>query len=178
MPTDPAGPREYMEKARLMYDMARLACETDSCRFITLLMDSVSSPAIEIDGKNVSDSYHNLSHHGRSPEKLAQLKNIDQWHMKLLADLFGKLKAAPEGNENLLERSMILYGTNLGNANTHVTTNLPTLLAGGGFKHGQHLAFDREHNYPLPNLFVSMLQRLGLETDKFASSTGTMRGLA
>ena len=72
---------------------------------------------------------------------------------------------------------MILYGTNLGNADTHVTTNLPTLLAGGGFKHGQHLAFDRDRNYPLPNLFVSMLQRMGIETDKFASATGTMRGL-
>ncbi|MBV9469481.1 MAG: hypothetical protein JOZ57_09560, partial [Abitibacteriaceae bacterium] len=65
-----------------------------------------------------------------------------------------------------------------GNADTHVTTNLPTLLAGGGFKHGQHLAFDKDHNYPLPNLFVSMIQRLGIESDKFASSTGTMRGLA
>src|SRR5207244_8256020 len=60
---------------------------------------------------------------------------------------------------SLLDRTMILYGTNLGNANTHVTTNLPTIFAGGGFKHGHHLAFDRDHNYPLPNLFVSMLQR-------------------
>ncbi len=73
---------------------------------------------------------------------------------------------------------MILYGSNLGNANTHVTTNLPILFAGGGFKHGQHLAFNKEYNYPLPNLFVSMIQRLGIESDKFASSTGTMRGLA
>jgi hypothetical protein len=72
---------------------------------------------------------------------------------------------------------MILYGSNLGNANTHVTTNLPVLFAGGGFKHGQHLAFDRDRNCPLPNLFVSMLQRLGIETDEFATSTGTMGGL-
>ena len=72
---------------------------------------------------------------------------------------------------------MVLYGSNLGNANTHVTTNMPTLFAGGGFKHGQHIAFDTQHNYPLPNLFVSMLRRMGLETDRFASSTGTMRGL-
>lgn len=177
-PLDPTSPRAYMEKVRLMYDMARLAFETDSCRFITLLLDSVSSPAIEIEGKNLSDSYHNLSHHGKSPEKLAQLKSIDEWHMKLLAELFGNLKNVREGNDTLLDRSMILYGSNLGNANTHVTTNLPTLLAGGGFKHGQHIAFDRDRNYPLPNLFVSMLQRLGIESDKFASSTGTMRGLA
>jgi hypothetical protein len=72
---------------------------------------------------------------------------------------------------------MVLYGSNMGNANTHVTTNLPILFAGGGFKQGQHLLFDRERNYPLPNLFVSMLQRLGLEVDHFATSTGTMRGL-
>jgi hypothetical protein len=70
-----------------------------------------------------------------------------------------------------------LYGSNLGNGNNHDTKNMPMLLAGGGFKHGQHLAFDKQKNYPLPNLYVSMLQRLGLETDKFASSTGTMKGL-
>jgi hypothetical protein len=77
----------------------------------------------------------------------------------------------------VLDRTMILYGSNLGNANTHVTTNLPVIFAGGGFKHGQHLGFDLERNYPLPNLFVSMLQRMGIEADKFASATGTMRGL-
>ena len=79
--------------------------------------------------------------------------------------------------DTLFDRTMVLYGSNLGNANTHETVNLPTLFAGGGFKHGQHLAFDTHHNYPLPNLFVSMLQRMGIESDKFASSTGTMRGL-
>jgi hypothetical protein len=97
--------------------------------------------------------------------------------MRLLADLFTQLRNVKEGGETLLDRTMILYGSNLGNANTHVTTNLPTLFAGGGFKHGQHLAFDRERNYPLPNLFVSMLQRMGLEAGQFATSTGTMRGL-
>jgi hypothetical protein len=72
---------------------------------------------------------------------------------------------------------MVLYGSNFGDANQHVCTNMPTILAGGGFRHGRHLAFDQQRNYPLPNLFVSMLQRLGLEEDRFASSTGTMRGL-
>ena len=177
VPLDPASPREYMEKVRLMYDLARLAFETDSTRSIALLLDSVNSPVIELGETKLSDAYHNLSHHGRSETKLAQLKAIDEWHMKLLAGLFTGLRNVREDGETLLDRTMILYGSNLGNANTHVTTNLPTLFAGGGFKHGQHLAFDRERNYPLPNLFVSMLQRLGLETDKFASSTGTMRGL-
>ena len=177
IPLDPASPREYMEKVKLMYDMARLAFETDSTRVVALLLDSVNSPAIEIEGTQITDGYHNLSHHGRSEVKLAQLKAIDTWHMKLLANLFSELKAAREDDDTLLDRTMILYGTNLGNANTHVTTNLPTLFAGGGFKHGQHLAFDQEHNYPLPNLFVSMLQRFGLEVDRFASATGPMRGL-
>jgi hypothetical protein len=178
MPLDPASPKEYMEKVKLMYDMARLAFETDSTRCISLLLDSVNSPAIEFGGIKTTDGYHNLSHHGKSKEKLAQLKTIDEWHMKLLAELFSELKAVKEQGEPLLDRTMILYGSNLGNANTHVTTNLPAIFAGGGFQHGQHLAFNTEHNYPLPNLFVSMLQRMGLETDKFASATGTMRGLA
>src|SRR6266498_2370275 len=177
VPLDPASPKAYMEKARLMYDMARLAFETDSTRSISLLLDSVNSPAIEFGDTKTSDGYHNLSHHGKSAQKLAQVKTIDEWHMKLLADLFSQLKAVREDGEPLLDRTMILYGSNLGNANTHVTTNMPMICAGGGFKHGQHLAFDRERNYPLPNLFVSMLQRMGLETDRFASATGTMRGL-
>jgi BMFP domain-containing protein YqiC len=177
VPQDPASPREYMEKVRLMYDLARLAFETDSTRLVALLLDSVNSPAIELEGVQITDDYHNLSHHGRSESKLAQLKAIDEWHMKLLANLFSDLKKTREDGETLLDRTMILYGTNLGNANTHVTTNLPTLFAGGGFQHGQHLGFDRDRNYPLPNLFVSILQRMGLEVDKFASATGTMRGL-
>lgn len=176
-PVDPSDPREYMEKVRLMYDMAQMAFATDSTRNITLMLDSVSSPAITVEGQPTSDGYHNLSHHGRNPEKLAQLERIDREHMKLLAGLFGGLKSRKEGGETLLDRTMVLYGSNMGNANTHVTTNLPVLFAGGGFRHGQHLVFDRERNYPLPNLFVNVLQRFGIEADRFASSTGTMRGL-
>jgi hypothetical protein len=176
-PIDPKDPRDYMEKVRLMYDMAQMAFATDSTRNITLMLDSVNSPAITVEGKPVSDGYHNLSHHGRSPEKLAQLERIDREHMKLLSGLFADLKSHKEGTETLLDRTMVLYGSNLGNANTHVTTNLPVLFAGGGFRHDRHLAFDRERNYPLPNLFVNILQRFGIEADHFASSTGTMRGL-
>ncbi|MBU6401237.1 MAG: DUF1552 domain-containing protein [Verrucomicrobia bacterium] len=177
MPLDPASPKAYMDKVSLMYDMARLAFETDSTRSISLLLDSVNSPAIEFGNIKTDEGYHNLSHHGKSAKKLAQLEAIDHYHMKLLAKLFAELMSVRENGEPLLDRTMILYGSNLGNANTHVTTNLPTLFAGGGFKHGQHLAFDTEHNYPLPNLFVSMLQRMGIDTDRFASATGVMRGL-
>ena len=176
-PTGLTSPAQYMDKVKAMYDLARLAFETDSTRSITLMLNSVATPVVTLRGATITDSYHNLSHHGKSDDKLAQLKVLDEWHMKLLANLFSDLKAVSEGEETLLDRTMILYGSNLGDANAHSTTNLPTLFAGGGFRHGQHLAFDRAQNYPLPNLFVSMLQRVGLEEDKFASSTGTMRGL-
>lgn len=176
-PTDPASPAQYMAKVQIMYDLARLAFETDSTRAITLMLNSVGTPVVQIAGATITDSYHNLSHHGMADEKLTQLKVIDEWHMKLLASLFKGLKGARENGAALLDRTMVLYGSNLGDANAHSTTNLPMLLAGGGFRHGQHLAFDRGRNYPLPNLFVSMLQRMGMEETGFGPSTGTMRGL-
>ena len=176
-PVDPADARDYLAKVRLMYDLARLAFETDSTRLIALLLDSVNSPAIRVEGETLTDGYHAISHHGKSPDKLRQLELVDRAHMKLLDHLFTGLKSRQEGGETLFDRTMVLYGTNLGDANAHVTTNLPTLFAGGGFRHGQHLAFDRQRNYPLPNLFVNVLQRLGIEADNFATSTGTMRGL-
>lgn len=176
-PVDPTSPSQYMEKVRAMYDLAKLAFETDSTRSITLMLNSVGTPVVTIPGETITDDYHNLSHHGKSTDKLAQLRVLDEWQMRLLAELFTELKSVREGDESLLDRTMIFYGSNLGDANAHSTTNMPILLAGGGFRHGRHLAFDRGQNYPLPNLFVSMLQRLGLEESVFASSTGTMRGL-
>ncbi len=176
-PTDPTNPAQYMLKVRLMYESIKLSFQTDSTRSVTLMLNSVGTPVVEIPGKTISDGYHNLSHHGKSEEKLAQLRVIDLEHMKLLDQFLTDLKSVKEEDESLLDRSMILYGSNLGDANAHSTTNMPILFAGGGFSHGQHLVFDRQQNYPLPNLFVSILQRLGIEQEKFASSTGTMRGL-
>ncbi|MBI4905310.1 MAG: DUF1552 domain-containing protein [Acidobacteria bacterium] len=176
-PEDPDTNRAYMEKTRLMYDMARLAFESDSTRLITLFLDSSNSPAIDVDGVKITDGYHNLSHHGKNESKLAQLEAIDKWHMKLLAGLLGGLRGANEDGETLLHRTMVLYGSNFGDANKHTTTNMPVILAGGGFRHGHHLAFDTKRNYPLPNLYLSMLHRMGIEATRFASSTGTMRGL-
>lgn len=177
VPIDPASPAAYMEKVKVMYDLARLAFETDSTRAITLMLDSVSTPVLEIPDVKITDGYHNLSHHGKSETKRSQLKTIDELHMKLLAGLLDDLKKTREAEETLLDRTMVLYGSNFGDANAHTCFNMPTILAGGGFKHGQHLAFSRTQNYPLPNLYVSMLQRMGIEEERFASSTGTMRGL-
>jgi hypothetical protein len=176
-PVDPTDPALYLEKVEIMYNLARLAFETDSTRAITLMLDSVSTPALTVPGTTITDGYHNLSHHGRSEDKRSQLKALDEAHMKLLAKLFTSLHAVREGDETLLDRTMVYFGSNLGDANKHVTTNVPVIFAGGGFQHGQHLMFDQEKNYPLANLFVSVLQRMEIPVDKFASSTGTLRGL-
>jgi hypothetical protein len=124
----------------------------------------------------VSMNYHDLSHHGQDPEKLKQLGIVELAHMKAYGDFLRRLKGADEDDSNLLDRTMVLLGSHM-HSGSHDNRNLPTILAGGGFEHGQHLAFDAENNYPLANLFVSMLQRLGIDVDRFASSTGTMTGL-
>jgi hypothetical protein len=177
MPEEPSTKNEYMEKTRLMYQMAALAFQTDSTRSISLLLDSNNSPTIQVDGATISDGYHNLSHHGKSENKLKQLDAIDRAHMKLLDGLMDDLKSIHDHEGNLLDQTLIMYGSNFGDANKHTTDNMPVLVAGGGLRHGQHLAFDKEQNYPLPNLFVTMLQSMGIETDSFASSTGGMTGL-
>jgi len=141
------------------------------------MLDGVSTPVLEIPDARITDGYHNLSHHGRSEDKRSQLKTIDELHMKLLGELIADLKAVKEDEDTLLDRTMVLYGSNFGDANQHTCFNMPTILAGGGFRHGQHHAFSTTQNYPLPNLFVSMLQRMGIEEDRFASGNGTMRGL-
>jgi hypothetical protein len=175
----PDGPEpkddEYLlEMLGAMYELTHLALATDSTRLITLM--------IKLDGfgahiPGVSLEAHNLSHHVGRPEAIQQLKNLELAEFKELAKLLGRLAAVKEDGASLLDRTTIFYGSNLGNGNNHDTKNLPILLAGGGFKHGQHLAFDKQKNAPLPNLFVSILQRLGIEADTFATSTGTLTGL-
>jgi hypothetical protein len=176
-PVDATTPRQYFERVRMMYDLARLAFESDSTRLITIMLDSLSSPVVEIPGTVIKDGYHSLSHHGKSEEKLAQLDAIDREHMKLLDGMFTGLKKSTEDGVPLMNRTMVLYGSNMGDANTHVTKNLPVLFAGGPFKHGQHLAFDQTNNHPLPNLFVQIAQQMSLPIEKFVTSTGTMPGM-
>ena len=173
-PKDIRDQGDVIGRAELMFDLTGLALRTDSTRLITVMMEGFFIvPPIE----GVDEGYHTVSHHGQNSKKIEQLAIIETEHMKALARLLEKLNTTQEQDASLLDRTMVLYGSNLGNASSHDNRNLPVILAGGGFKHGQHLAFDRSNNYPLPNLFVSMLQRLGIETDRFASSTGTMRGL-
>ena len=178
-PVDVESQTRFIEKIKVMYDLARLVFETDSTRAITLFINSaatgvVDSPNLEV---AITEGYHGLSHHGKSDVKLAQLKALDIAQLKKLADFLTGLKTVKEEGESLLERTMVLYGSNLSDGNSHASSNIPTIFAGGGFKHGQHLAFDTVRNYPLTNLHLSMLHRLGIEVDRFSSSTGTMRGL-
>ncbi|MEM6365681.1 MAG: DUF1552 domain-containing protein [Planctomycetota bacterium] len=174
-PIDVNDPAELIERTELMMRMLRLALETDSTRIVALAIDQNSNPKVNLPG--VTQGHHSLTHHGNRDDSVSQLKTIETAQMKAFGRLLGSLQAVQENGQTLLDQTMVLYGSNLGNANSHDNKNLPVILAGGGFRHGQHLVFDQSHNDPLPNLFVSMLQRLGLETDHFASSTGTMRGL-
>jgi hypothetical protein len=105
------------------------------------------------------------------------LRGHEEAQFEALGEFLKLLSETQEDGQSLLDRTMVLYGTCMGSANSHSNVNLPALLAGGGFKHGQHLAFDQQNNYPLTNLFVSMLQRLGIETDEFSTGRGTFRGL-
>ena len=165
---------DLIGKNRSMFDLIHLALQTDSTRLISMLLLGTSLvPPIQ----GVSHGHHDLSHHGQDPTKLAQLKTLELEKMKTLCELLEKLKKTEEQGESLLDRTMVFFSSNLGNASNHSTRNLPVLLAGGGFKHGQHLAFDPKSPPPLCNLYVSMLQRMGIETEKFSSGTGPLKGL-
>ena len=174
-PADIADKADVIGRTRLMYDLIHLALQTDSTRLITL---QIQGTALVPPLPGVSRDHHNLSHHGQDPEKITQLRLVEEAQLDALAGLLGKLKETVEEGRPLLDSTLVLFGSNLGNGNSHDTKNMPMVLAGGGFKHGQHLAFDPANNAPLCNLFVSMLQQLGLQVDSFASSTGTLSGLA
>lgn len=170
-PQNNMNPADLIGKTRLMFDLVHLALQTDSTRLVTMLLLGTSSvPPIP----GVSLGHHDLSHHGQDPQKIAQLTTLEMQKMQTVAELLEKLKQTKEQGETLLDRTMVYFSSNLGDASTHSTKNLPVLLAGGGFTHGRHLAFNRDNPPPLSNLYVSMLQRLGIETDQFSSSTGTL----
>ena len=166
---------DLVARCRTWFDLTHLALQTDSTRLVSILLNGGSQGVPPILG--VSQGHHDLSHHGQDPKKIEQLRLVEVELMKTLAEFITKLKATREEGASLLDRTMIFFSSNLGNASSHATKNLPVLLAGGGFKHGQHLAFAPEGAPPLCNLFVSMLQRLGLPVDRFGSSTGTLPGL-
>ena len=174
MPKDIADANEVVARSRLMFDLVRLALQTDSTRVITL---SLSTFSVVPHVPGVKNETHGLTHHGNEPDKIAELRKIEEAQLAVFGEMLAAFRDTRETGGNLLDRTQVLYGSCLGNANSHSNQNLPLILAGGGFRHGQHLAFDTVNNTPLANLYVSMLQNLGVEADKFATSTGTLRGL-
>ena len=170
-----AAPNNHVSVAKAMFDVIKLALQTDSTRFVTLHIPAHAKVA-GIQG--VNQDYHDLSHHGQDGRKLEQLAIVEQAVINEWADFLRDLKEASQGGHTLLDETMVLMTSNLGNASNHNTRNMPVLFAGGGFQHGQHLAFDLQNNYPLPNLYLTALHQLGLNEDTFATSTGLMEGLA
>lgn len=173
-PKDIADANAVIEKSKLMFDLIRLALQTDSTRVVTL---SLSTFSVVPHVPGVKSETHGLTHHGNEPDKITELRKIEEAQMKAFGDLLKAFRDVPETGGTLLDHTQVLYGSCLGNANSHSNQNLPVILAGGGFKHGKNLAFDTTNNTPLANLFVSMLQRLGVEADKFATGSSTLRGL-
>jgi len=173
-PRDITNGIDLIGKTRIWFDLIHLALQTDSSRLITLdLLGTSGVPPIQ----GVSFGHHDLTHNGRDPIKIEQLKKVELEKMKTFASFLKQLKETKEEGVSLLDRTMVFFSSNLGDASTHGVKNLPVLLAGGGFKHGQHLAFEPNKVPPLSNLYVSMLQQLGIEADRFGSSTGTLTGL-
>ncbi len=162
-PEDIDDAKAFVQRTKLIFDVIKLALETDSTRLISLFIDTTV--------------IHNITHHGNRPEVLTELRGHEERQFDALNGFLTALNDTKEEGQSLLDRTMVLYGTCMGSANSHSNVNLPVLFAGGGFRHGQHLTFDQQNNYPLTNLFVSMLQRLGIEADKFSTGTATMRGL-
>src|SRR2546421_8464996 len=169
----PVGvPAAYADHARLMFDLQVLALQGDVTRVITfqLARETSNRTYPEI---GVPDPHHPLSHHGNDPDKIARMAKINQFHVSLFAEFVGKLKATPEGNGTLLDHTLYLYGSGIGNPNVHDHTNLPILVAGGaatGIKGGRHLTYAKPT--PLANLHLTLLDKVGVQLDSFADSKG------
>ena len=170
-PTDLPNPADLIGRIRLMFRMIPLILETDSSRVVSLMIhDHGVVPQVP----GVSGDQHSLSHHGQDEAKIAQLKKVEHQIVEAFAGLMTELGGRSDAHGSLLDQTSVLFGSNLGNANAHTPVDLPILVAGGGFSHGQHIVHEGEHNAPLCNLFVTLLQNMGVETDTFAQSTGTL----
>ena len=171
------GEKDRLAHLKTMLDLAVLAFQTDSTRIVTYAMCDSNA---EIPGSGLKESHHGLSHHGGDEEKKKKLTQLDRAHVAVLAHFLGRLKETPDGEGgNLLDNSMVVYGSGLGDASRHTHKDLPILIAGharGGFKQGAHRRFPSNVT-PLSNLFVAMLRQMGVETDSFADSTGAFTGL-
>lgn len=167
-PTSDFGGAQLIERSRQWYDIVRLALQTDSTRVVSLWLGTQERP--DISGVNLG--HHDASHHGQDPAKLEQLALIEEAEIKVLSEFIDKMKQTSDGDQSLLDRTAVLYASNLGNSSSHDNNNLPVLLAGGSFRHQGHLAFDTKDNTRLANLYVRILHHMGIETDRFGASDG------
>ncbi|MDA7889737.1 DUF1552 domain-containing protein [Akkermansiaceae bacterium] len=174
-PEEIKAQHDLAKNERVMFDLVRMALETDSTRIVTVCLNTGTLTPRQIPG--VKTMCHELTHHGNREDRLDELRLIEDAQFSALGEFLKGMDAAKEQGVSLLDQTAVLYGTNMGSANSHANDNLPVLLAGGGFKHAGHLSFDKKKNYPLSNLYVSLLQRLGVEASTFSSGTGTMRGI-
>lgn len=166
-PTDIPDSADLIGRAQLLMDLVPLIVQSDSSRVVSVMIqDHFVVPKVE----GVTGNHHNLSHHGQDEGKIEQLQKIETGIMECFGSLLGQMKSKSESGSNLLDSTSILFGSNLGNANAHHARNLPIFLAGGGFQHGQYVA--GKEGTPLCNLFVAMLNELGIESDSFGQSTG------
>lgn len=169
---EPFAPDEIITNLRTVCDLSHLAFKTDSTRVITFgyfRQDTVAVPGVKV-------GYHNLSHHGQDEGNIAQLKRIETAFFTELKTLLTNLKNTKEGDSTLLDRTTIVITSNLGSGSSHSNKDLPVLLAGGRFQHGQHLAI-APGTVPLSNLYLSVLHQLGMDDKSFGTSTGTLKGL-
>ncbi|MDB4353980.1 DUF1552 domain-containing protein [Akkermansiaceae bacterium] len=170
-------PAAYADHARLMFDLQLLAFQGDITRVTTFQIARETSnrsyPEI-----GIPDPHHPLSHHGNDPKKIEKLSKINAFHVSLFAEYLEKLKATPEGNGSLLDNSLLLFGSGIGNPNVHDHTNLPIIVAGGGssgMKGNRHIRYEKPE--PLANLHLSLLDKAGVKLDSFGDSTGKIKGL-
>jgi hypothetical protein len=171
VPKDIAEPSELLGRIRELMNLIPLMLQTDSTRVVSLMIqDHHVVPNIA----GVQAGHHPLSHHGQDPAKIAQLKIIESGILSTFSDFLTQLGQRSAQGARLLDHTAVLFGSNLGNANAHDPSNLPIILAGGGYDHGRYVAYDKRNNIPLCNLFVNMLNNMGIETESFATSTGKL----
>lgn len=171
LPKDLPRQHEVNERESLWYDIVRLALQTDSSRVALLVLSEVGHA--KLDGFTAA-SHHEVSHHGKDPTKIEQLAVIEEAELKQLNRFLTLLKQTTEADSNLLDSTVVISATNLGNASAHSSENLPILVAGGRFRHQGHVAYDTNNNTPLSNLYLRALHQLGIESDSFGSSTGVI----
>jgi hypothetical protein len=170
-PQDLPDKADLVGRIELLFGLVPLILETDSSRILSIVIQNNHGVPL-IDG--VAAEHHNLSHHGRDAKKIEQLQRIERAILACFGRLLTSLAEREEGPGTLLDHTTTLLGSNLGNAAAHDPRNNPVLLAGGNLKHGGYRAYDADQNLPLSNLFLRMIASLGIETDRFSSSSGVL----